>query len=211
MRWGIFFNAGQVCSAMSRLIVHNDVHDEVVGRVADMARSISVGPGVDRPDFGANMGAMISAAQRDRAEAMCRAAERQGARAVAGGRKLNQPGHFLEPTIFDGVKPEMTIAREEVFGPVLSVMRFNDDDEAVRIANGTEYGLVAGIFTADVTRAMKAAARLRAGQVFINEWFAGGVETPFGGYGSPATGGKKAARRSGIRVQTKNAAIALQS
>lgn len=211
VRWGIFFNAGQVCSAMSRLIVHNDVHDEVVGRVADMARSISVGPGVDRPDFGANMGAMISAAQRDRAEAMCRAAERQGARAVVGGRKLNQPGHFLEPTIFDGVKPEMTIAREEVFGPVLSVMRFNDDDEAVRIANGTEYGLVAGIFTADVTRAMKAAARLRAGQVFINEWFAGGVETPFGGYGKSGYGREKGREALWNYVQTKNVAIALQS
>ncbi|MER8785760.1 aldehyde dehydrogenase family protein [Mesorhizobium sp. M1006] len=211
VRWGIFFNAGQVCSAMSRLIVHDDVHDEVVDRVVDMARSISVGPGIERPDFGANMGAMISAAQRDHAEAMCREAERQGARAVVGGRKLDQPGYFLEPTIFDRVTPEMSIAREEVFGPVLSILRVSQEEEAVRIANGTTYGLVGGVFTADVTRAMKIAARLRAGQIFVNEWFAGGVETPFGGFDKSGYGREKGREALWNYVQTKNIAIALQT
>ncbi|MER9007997.1 aldehyde dehydrogenase family protein [Mesorhizobium sp. M0862] len=211
VRWGIFFNAGQICSAMSRLIVHEDVHDEVVERVADMARSISVGPGIDRRNYGPNMGAMISAAQRDRAEAMCREAERQGACAVVGGRKLNQPGYFLEPTIFDSVTPEMTLARDEIFGPVLSVLRFGRDEEALRIANGTDFGLVGGVFTADITRAMKTAARLRAGQVFVNEWFAGGVETPFGGYGKSGYGREKGREALWNYVQTKNIAIALQS
>ena len=96
VRWGIFFNAGQVCSAMSRLIVPEGLRDEVLGRTEALAKSLSVGPGIERPAFGPNMGAMISDAQRDRAEALCRRAEAAGARAVAGGRKLNRPGSFLE-------------------------------------------------------------------------------------------------------------------
>ncbi|ESY10750.1 MULTISPECIES: aldehyde dehydrogenase family protein [unclassified Mesorhizobium] len=210
VRWGIFFNAGQVCSAMSRLIVHEDVHDEVVERVADMARSISAGPGADRPEFGPNMGAMISDSQRNRAESMCQQAERQGGRAVVGGRRLNRPGFFLEPTVFDNITPDMTIAREEVFGPVLSVLKFGSDDEALRLANGTDYGLVSGIFTADVDRAMKTARRLRAGQVFVNEWYAGGVETPFGGYGKSGYGREKGREALWNYLQTKNIAIAIR-
>lgn len=211
VRWGIFFNAGQVCSAMSRLIVHEDIHDEVVERVADMARSISTGPGEERTDFGANMGAMISERQRDRAEAMCREAERQGARAVTGGRKLNRAGYFLEPTVFDRLTPDMSIAREEVFGPVLSILKFRTEQDALSIANGTDYGLVAGIFTRDIDRAMKAAARLRAGQIFVNEWYAGGVETPFGGYGKSGYGREKGREALWNYLQTKNIAIALNS
>lgn len=210
VRWGIFFGAGQVCSAMSRLIVHKDRHDEVVDAVGDLAKSISVGPGMERTEFGPNMGAMISEKQRDRAEGMCVEAGRQGATAVAGGRKLNRPGWFLEPTVFSDVTPDMTIAQDEVFGPVLSVMRFGDDDEAIEIANGTDYGLVAGVFTGDVDRAMQAARRLRAGQVFVNEWFAGGVETPFGGYGKSGYGREKGREALWNYVQTKNVAIALR-
>jgi aldehyde dehydrogenase (NAD+) len=207
VRWGIFFNAGQVCSALSRLIVHDRVHDEIVDRVADLARGLSVGPGIERPTFGANMGAMISEEQRDRAEAMCRAAEGEGARAVTGGRKLNRPGWFLEPTVFADVGPEMTIANQEVFGPVLSVMRFEDDEAAVALANGTDYGLVGGVFTTDLDRAMRTAQRLRAGQVFVNEWYAGGVETPFGGYGKSGYGREKGREALWNYVQTKNIAI----
>ncbi len=207
VRWGIWFNAGQVCSAMSRVIVHEKRHDELIDRVTALAASLSVGPGIERGEFGANMGAMISERQRDRAVSMVSGAEREGATTAAGGRKLNRPGWFMEPTVMTGVTPDMTIAREEVFGPVLSVMPFSGHDEAIAIANGTDYGLVAGVFTRDLDRATRAASRLRAGQVFVNEWYAGGVETPFGGYGKSGYGREKGREALWNYVQTKNVAI----
>lgn len=209
-RWGIYFNAGQVCSAMSRVIVHERVHDKLVDGLTAMAEGLEVGNGVDFPDFGANMGAMISEGQCQRAAGMVSVAEREGARVATGGRRLNRPGYFLEPTILTGVTPDMTIANDEVFGPVLSVLSFRDEDEAIRIANGTPYGLVAGVFTADVDRAMRAAKRLRAGQVFVNEWYAGGVETPFGGFGKSGYGREKGREALLNYVQTKNVAIRLR-
>ena len=210
VRRGIFVNAGQICSAMSRIVVHASRHDELVDRIAGLAKSLSVGPGIDRTEFGPNMGPMISEKQRDRAEAMVTAAEAEGARVVTGGRKLNLPGSFLEPTVLADVTPDMTIAQDEVFGPVVSVMRFSDEAQAIEIANGTQYGLVAGVFTRDLDRAMRAARALREGQVFVNEWFAGGVETPFGGYGKSGYGREKGREALMNYVQTKNVAIRLK-
>ena len=208
VRWGIFFNAGQVCSAMSRVIASERIHDELVDRIAGLAASLKVGPGIDQPEFGPTMGAMISEGQRDRAEAMIRAAEAEGAMVVTGGRKLNRPGAFLEPTVLK-VTPDMAVAREEVFGPVLSVLKFRSDEEAIAVANSTVYGLVGGVFTRDLDRATMAARKLRAGQIFINEWYAGGVETPFGGYGKSGYGREKGREALWNYVQTKNIAIKL--
>lgn len=210
IRWGIYFNAGQVCSAMSRVIVHESRHDEVVERAASIAKSLSVGPGIERAEAGANMGSMVSEAQRDRAAVMVAEAEAQGARLITGGRKMNIPGAFLEPTVLADVTPDMTIAQEEVFGPVLSVMKFRDEADAIRIANGTQYGLVGGVFTRNLDRATRAARQMRAGQVFVNQWFAGGVETPFGGYGKSGYGREKGREALWNYVQTKNVAIALR-
>jgi len=209
IRWGIYFNAGQVCSAMSRVIVHESRHDELVERAKSIAQSLSVGPGIERTDAGANMGSMVSDAQRDRAAGMVQEAEAQGARVVTGGRKLNRPGAFLEPTVLDGVTSDMTIAQEEVFGPVLSVMSFRDDAEAIEIANSTDYGLVGGVFTRDLDRATRVAQRMRAGQIFVNEWFAGGIETPFGGFGKSGYGREKGREALWNYVQTKNIAVKL--
>ena len=206
VRWGIYFNAGQVCSAMSRVIVHEDVHDEIVERCVALAESLSVGPGIERPQFGANMGAMVSDGQRDRAEGLVRRAADQGATVATGGHRLNLPGSFLAPTVMSDVSPDMEIAGTEVFGPVLSVLRAGDEDQAIDIANGTEYGLVGGIFTADIDAAHRAARRIRAGQIFINEWYAGGVETPFGGYGKSGYGREKGREALWNYVQTKNIA-----
>jgi aldehyde dehydrogenase (NAD+) len=211
VRWGIYFNAGQVCSAMSRVIVSERIHDELVDRIIGLAASLKVGPGVEQSEFGPTMGAMVSELQRDRALKMIDAARSEGAVIAAGGRKLNRPGAFLEPTVLTDITPEMTIAREEVFGPVLSILKFRDDAEAIAIANSTDYGLVGGVFTRDIDRAMSAARRLRAGQVFVNEWYAGGVETPFGGYGKSGYGREKGREALWNYVQTKNVAIKLRT
>lgn len=208
-RWGIFFNAGQVCSAMSRVIVHEDRHDELVENITTMAKSLSVGPGIDRAEGGANMGPMVSEGQRDRAVAMIEQAQIQGARIATGGHKMNIPGAFLEPTVLTDVTADMTVAQEEIFGPVLSVMKFKTPEQAIEIANGTPYGLVGGTFTSNIDQAMSDAQKIKAGQVFVNEWYAGGVETPFGGYGLSGYGREKGREALWNYVQTKNIAIKL--
>ena len=206
VRWGIYFNAGQVCSAMSRVIAHEDIHDEIIDRCVALAEGLSVGPGIDRTDFGANMGAMVSDPQRDRAEGLVEAAAAEGASIATGGRRLNLPGSLFAPTVISDVTPDMQIAGTEVFGPVLSILKTNSEAQAIDIANSTEYGLVGGIFTADIDAAHRAARRIRAGQIFINEWFAGGVETPFGGYGKSGYGREKGREALWNYVQTKNIA-----
>ncbi|MEM9574901.1 MAG: aldehyde dehydrogenase family protein, partial [Pseudomonadota bacterium] len=210
VRWGIFFNAGQVCSAMSRLIVHEKVHDEMLERITHIAKELNVGPGIALDAFGANMGSMVSEEQRDRAADMISAVVSEGAKVAAGGRKMNIPGAFLEPTVLSDVSPEMVIANEEVFGPVLSVLKFKEDEEALAIANGTPYGLVGGVFTSNLDRATNAARKIRAGQIYVNEWYAGGVETPFGGYGKSGYGREKGREALWNYVQTKNVAIKLK-
>ena len=149
---------------------------------------------------------MISSGQRDRAEGLCRNAERDGAKLVTGGHRLNKPGSFLAPTIFSDVTSDMEIAQTEVFGPVLAVLKTTSEADAIQIANGTDYGLVGGIFTADIDAAHKAARHIRAGQIFINEWFAGGVETPFGGFGKSGYGREKGREALWNYLQTKNIA-----
>jgi aldehyde dehydrogenase (NAD+)/betaine-aldehyde dehydrogenase len=203
---GIFSHAGQVCSAQSRLVVHRSVHDEVVERLVALAEALTIGPGIE----GCDLGPLISGPQRDKVEGYCFAAAQAGATAAAGGRRVEElAGYFMQPTIFTNVTPDMTIAQEEVFGPVIAVLPFDDDDEAIAIANGTDFGLVAGIYTKDLDRAHQTAERLSAGQIFVNEWFAGGVETPFGGTKRSGYGREKGQEALLNYVQTKNVAIKL--
>ena len=207
VRWGIYFNAGQVCSAMSRLIVHESIAGEVRERIVALAESLSVGPGIDRPEFGANMGAMISKGQRDRAVGMVARAREAGADIATGGLAPDEAGFFLAPTVIAGVTRDMEIARSEVFGPVLSMLTYQDEPEAIAIANDSDYGLVGGVFTRDIDGAMRVAQRIRTGQVFVNEWYAGGVETPFGGYKKSGYGREKGREALMNYVQTKNIGI----
>lgn len=207
IRKGIFVNSGQICSALSRVVAPDHMADAVAERIAGVARGVPHAYGAEATDPLGAMGPMISTQQRDRAVTMVAQAEAAGARLLTGGRAGNRPGSYMAPTVLADVTPDMAIAQDEVFGPVVCIQRARDEAEAVRIANSTQYGLVAGVFTRDLDRATRTARRLRAGQVFVNEWFAGGVETPFGGMGKSGYGREKGQEALLNYVTTKNIAL----
>ena len=202
---GIFSHAGQVCSAQSRLVVHKSIHDQIVDGLVEKSKALTIGPGLEHHD----LGPLISEKQLDKVEGYCMAGEQAGATALTGGRRCDMEGYFMQPTIFVDATPDMTIAQEEIFGPVMAVIPFEDREEAVEIANGTDYGLCAGVYTKDLETAHWTADRLSAGQVFINEWFAGGMETPFGGTKRSGYGREKGVEALLNYVQTKNVAVKL--
>lgn len=206
VRSGIFFNAGQVCSAMARVLVHESMHDKLADAIRSMAEGLSVGHGRDNPD----LTPLISGDQLERVRGLCQTGLAEGATAITGGDRFDRPGYFMQPTVFTGVRPDMTIAREEIFGPAISLTAFRDTADAVAMANGTDYGLVAGVFSRDIDRALQTARQLEAGQVFVNEWFAGGVETPFGGMRGSGYGREKGLEALDNYLQTKNIAVRLQ-
>lgn len=197
---GIFANAGQVCSAGSRLLVHEDVHDEFVEKLIDHAESLEIGTGVDDAD----MGPLVSAEQYDKVQQYLELGEKEAGEPVTGGETVARDGYFVEPTIFDGVDNNMRIAQEEIFGPVLSVITFEDETEAIELANDVDFGLVAGVFTENIERAHRFARDVDAGQIYVNEWFAGGEETPFGGFKKSGFGREKGLAAIESYTQIKN-------
>jgi acyl-CoA reductase-like NAD-dependent aldehyde dehydrogenase len=175
----IFGNAGQVCNANSRLLVHEAKADELLDRLRAAASDWQPGD----PFGDAKMGPLVDSAQLDRVTGYMDVAAEENAAVAVGGRRVHEEtgGFYFEPTILTNIRNDMRIAREEVFGPVLTVQTFSDDEEAVRAANDTSYGLAAGIWTRDITRAHKLARALRAGSIYVNCYDLGDVSLPVGG------------------------------
>lgn len=179
--FGIFFNQGEVCNAGSRLLVHETIKDAFLEKVMDWGRKMAPGNPLDPKT---TMGAIVDEKQMERVLGYIEKGKDGGANLRMGGARARSDsgGFYVEPTIFDNVANDMTIAREEIFGPVLSTLTFKDEDEAMKIANDTIYGLAAAVWTSDVNKAMKAARALRAGSVWINCFDGGDITTPFGGF-----------------------------
>jgi acyl-CoA reductase-like NAD-dependent aldehyde dehydrogenase len=179
--WGIFYNSGQTCNAGSRLIVHRSVREELVERLAAMGRDLAPGEPLDPAT---QLGSIVDARQLDKVLGYVRLGEAEGARVVSGGQRVREDsgGYFIPPTILDGVSNSWRVAREEIFGPVLTVTEFEDEADALRIANDTPYGLAAGLWTRDVNKAHKLSRALRAGIVFVNTFDSADVTVPFGGF-----------------------------
>jgi aldehyde dehydrogenase (NAD+) len=179
----IFYNTGQCCTAGSRLIVHESARDELLGKLVDRAGKMQPG---DPLDPKTRLGPMISAAQMERVLGYIEKGRSEGAEVlVGGGRALydgEERGFWVQPTVFDSVSEDHCIAREEIFGPVLSVLTFTDEDEALAMANRSEYGLAAGVWTRDIKKAHRFARDLQAGTVWINTYHPGDAASPFGGY-----------------------------
>ena len=177
----IFYGKGEVCAAGSRLLVERSVHDQVVEQLAARARSLTPGDPFDKKT---RLGAVVSKRQQSTVLGYVEKGKAEGAALVAGGRAatVNGKGYYVEATVFDGVTPDMTIAREEIFGPVLAVLAFDDVAEAVALANQSAYGLAAGIWTRDVSKAHQVARAIRAGTVWVNTYNLYDSAAPFGGY-----------------------------
>ncbi len=182
---GIFFNAGQVCSAGSRILVHKKIHDEVVERLIERAKKIKIGDTMSNDTI---MGPLVSRNQMNTVMNYIDIGKKEGAHVVYGGNRIGEKGFYVAPTIFTDVKHEMRISQEEIFGPVASIIPFEDDDDAIRIANGTAFSLAAGVWSADVTRIHKIAQELKAGTVWVNTYGYTDVRLPWGGTGESGFG-----------------------
>jgi betaine-aldehyde dehydrogenase len=184
--FGVYFNSGQCCNSASRVLVQRGVAEELKRAIVERSRAVQVG---DPLDPATKVGAITHEKQLQTIERYVCEARAAGARLLLGGGRLQtSTGRFYQPTVFDKVTPEMPIAREEIFGPVLSVLTFDTIEEAIQLANSTMYGLSAGIWTADMTTAVRAARGIRAGTIWVNRWMEGYPELPFGGFADSGLG-----------------------
>jgi aldehyde dehydrogenase (NAD+) len=201
---GAFMNSGQNCNALTRIIVHRTRRDELIGRLEHLVSTMTIGAGIDDCDITP----LISRQQLTNVSSMCEQATASGLRSIHGGEVLAEcAGYFMSPTVFVDVPIHASIAQNEVFGPVVCVTEFSTPAEAVSIANGTNFGLASGVFSKDVNLALWTADQLWSGQVYVNGWFVGGVETPFGGVKQSGYGREKGREALDGYLQTRNIGI----
>ncbi|MEL7498745.1 MAG: aldehyde dehydrogenase family protein [Planctomycetota bacterium] len=202
----IFFNQGQVCSAGSRLFVQKGIYDDVIAGVSEIATNMKLGSGFDAET---EMGPLVSREQYDRVTRYLKSGLDAGAEAIAGGNGLDRPGYFVQPTVLKNATPEMSVVCEEIFGPVVAAMPFEDDRDLVQNANDSTYGLAAGIWTKDISKAHKLAKQVKAGTVWINCYSIFDAALPFGGYKQSGWGREMGHAALENYLQTKSVAIKL--
>lgn len=205
---GVFFNSGQACIAGARIFVDRKIYDRFLEAMTATAAFYTVGDGMDEKTV---LGPLISQRQLDRALDLVRSGVEDGAEIVTGGTQTGNRGYFMEPTVMTAPKPGARILKEEIFGPVANVIPFEDEDEAIMQANDTDYGLAAGIWTRDLSRAHRVTKRMRAGTVWINTALTSDLSLPFGGYGQSGWGRERGYEGLEPYLETKAVYAAIDS